>query len=205
MPCERLRACAREQFFDRGGDLQRLGHAAEAALAGFRHLAFVGADERDAVGDELREIALRRLVRPHVRVHRRRQQNFRAGREQHGGGEIVGVTAGHLGHQVGGGRRDDDEIGLAREPDVADVEFARRIEQVGEHALADDGAGRQRRDEMLGGLGQNAAHGEAALLQPADEIERLVGGDAAADDQQHALGVRRARSRRGAARAAPAA
>ena len=39
---------------------------------------------------------------------------------------------------------------------------------------------------MLGRLGEDAAHGEAALLQPADEIERFVGGDAAADDEQHA-------------------
>ena len=74
---ERLRAAA-EQAFDRGGDLQRLGHAAQPALAGFRHLAFVRADERDAVGDELRQIALRRFVRPHMRVHRRRQQHLRA-------------------------------------------------------------------------------------------------------------------------------
>ena len=127
---------------------------------------------------------------------------FALGRQQHRGGEIVGVTARHLGHQVGGGRRHHDQIGFAREPDMADVEFAAGIEQVGEHALADDGAGRQRRDEMLGRLGEDAAHGQAALLQPADEIERLVGGDAAADDQQHALGRRRARwpARRGGSR-----
>ena len=199
------RAPPAKKIFDRGGDLQRLSHAPEPALAGLRHLAFVGADQRDAVGHELREIALRCFVRPHMRVHRRRQQNFRAGREQHGGGEIVGVTARHLGHQVGGRRCNDDEIGFAREANVADVEFARGIEQIGEHALADNGAGRQRRDEMLGRLGENAAHGEAALLQPADEIERLVGGDAAADDQQHALGAggcagRAARRRRFAGR-----
>ena len=107
------------------------------AFAGFRHLAFVRADQRDAVGDELREIALRRLVRPHVRIHRRRQQDFRCRRQQHRGGEIVGVTAGHLRHQVGGGRRHHDEIGFARETNVADVEFAAGIEQVGEHALAE--------------------------------------------------------------------
>ena len=156
----------------------------------------LGPTKTNAVGGKLREIALRRLVRPHARVHRRRQQHLRRRRQQHGGGEIVGVTAGHLGHQVGGGRRHHDQIGLARQPDVADVELVRRIEQVGEDALADDGAGRQRRDEMLGRLGQDAAHGEPALLQPADQVERLVGGDAAADDQQHALG----RGRRGAAR-----
>ena len=44
------------------------------------------------------------------------------------------MAARHLGHQVGGRRRDHDEIGLARQPDMADVELARRIEQVGEGA-----------------------------------------------------------------------
>src|SRR5262249_7943936 len=69
----------------------------------------------------------------------------------------------------------------------ADVELASRIEQVREHALARERAGRQRRDELLRRLGENAAHGEAALFEPADEIERLVGGDAAADDEKNAL------------------
>ena len=40
----------------------------------------------------------------------------------------------HLGHQVGGRGRDDDQIGVAREPDVADVELAVLVEQVGEGA-----------------------------------------------------------------------
>ena len=99
------------------------------------------------------------------------------------------MAAGQFRHQVGGRRRHHDEIGFAREPNVADVEFTARVEQIGEHALADDGAGRQRRDEMLGRFGENAAHGDAALLQAPDEVERLVGGDAAADDQQHALAI----------------
>jgi len=37
---------------------------------------------------------------------------------------------------------------------------------------------------MLRGAGENAAHAGAAVLQPADEIERLIGGNAAADDEQ---------------------
>ena len=135
------RAGCGKLLFDGGGDLQRLGHAADAALAALRHLALVGTDDGDAVGDELREIALRRLVRPHQRVHRRRQQDFRLGCQQHGGGKIVCVAVRHLGHQIGGRRRDDDEIAFARETNVADVEFARRIEQVGQGALAENGAG----------------------------------------------------------------
>ncbi len=160
-----------EQALDRRRDFQRLGHAPEAALARFRHLALVGADQNAAIGHELREIALRRLVRPHMRVHRRRQQNFCIRRQQRRGGEIVGVTAGHFRHQVGGRRRHHDQIAFAREAYVADVEFARRIEQVGVNALAENGAGRQRRDEMFGRFGKDAAQGKAAFLQPANEIE----------------------------------
>ena len=70
-----------------------------------------------------------------------------------------GVAADHFRHQIGGRRRDHDQIGFAREANMTDVELAAGVEQVGEHAVADDRAGRQRRDEMLGRLGQNAAHG----------------------------------------------
>ena len=84
----------------------------------------VRTDGQHAVGEELLEIALRRLVRPHARVHRGREQDWLVGREQHGGREIVGVAVRHLGHQVGGRGRDHDQIVVAREPDVPDVELA---------------------------------------------------------------------------------
>ena len=126
---------------------------------------------------------------PHVWIHRRRQQHLAVGSDEHGAGEIVGVAARELGHEIGGRGRDHDEIGLARQPDVADVELASRIEQVREHALARQRAGRQRRDEFLRRLGENAAHGEAVFFEPADEIERLVGGDAATDDEENVLRV----------------
>ena len=151
--------------FERGDDFERLGHAADAGFAALGHFAGIRSDEANAVGGELREIALRRLGRPHLRVHRRRDQDRLVGREQHGGGEIVGMAARHLGDQVGGRRRDDDEIGVARQADMADVELALRIEQVGIGALAAERAGGERRDEMLRGGGENAAH--AARRGPA--------------------------------------
>ena len=58
------------------------------------------------------------------------------------------MAAGHLGEQVGGGRRDDDQVGLARQADVADLALVVEIEQVGEHAIAGQRADRQRRDEL---------------------------------------------------------
>ena len=41
--------------------------------------------------------------------------------------------------------------------------------------------------KLLRGGRHDRAHRDAALAQPPDQIERLVGRNAAADDQQHAL------------------
>ena len=112
--------------FDGGDDFERLGHAPDAGFAALGHFAGVRPDDANAVGLELRQVALRRLRRPHVRIHRRRDQDRLVGREQDGGGEIVGVAARHLRHEVGGRRRDDDEVGVAGEADMADVELALR-------------------------------------------------------------------------------
>ena len=56
-------------------------------------------------------------------------------------------------------------------------------------------AGGERRDEMLRGGGEDAAHLRAAVLQAPDQVERFVGGDAAADDEQDAVAVRFRRAR----------
>ena len=66
---------------------------------------------------------------------------------------------------------------------MAGIEFALGVEQIGIDALMRQRAGGQRRDELLRGLGQHAADMDVPLLQPPDQVERLVGGDAAADDQ----------------------
>ncbi len=96
------------------------------------------------------------------------------------------MAARHLGHEIGGRRRDHDEIGVAREPDMADVELGAGVEQVEMGALAGNGAGRQRRDEFLRGRGHHHPHRAAALAQPPDQVERLVGRDASPDDEENA-------------------
>ena len=79
------------------------------------------------------------------------------------------------------------EVGLAGQPDMADILLVLAVEQIGEDMVGGQRADRQRRDELLRRLGHHGAHRGAALAQPADQVERLVGGDAAADDQQDAL------------------
>ena len=97
------------------------------------------------------------------------------------------MPARHLRHEIGGGRRDDDEIRVAGETDMPDIGLVLAVEEIGMRALAGESGGRERRDELLRAGGQDAAHRGAALAQAADEVERLVGRDAAADDEEDAF------------------
>ena len=179
---------ARQRQLDRGEDFRRLGHAARATLAALGHGAAIGPDDEDAVPFELSHVPPRRRMLPHARIHRRRDQHALVGGEQGGRGKVVGMAVRHLGDQVGGRRRDHQEVRRARELDMADIGFVGQREQVGEAALARQRRDRERSHELLASLGQDAARGDAAILQPADEFEHLVGGDAAADDQKNGAG-----------------
>ncbi len=97
------------------------------------------------------------------------------------------MAAGHFRDQIGGRRRDDHQVGVARQPDMADVEFALRIEQIGEGPMPRERADGQRRNEFMSGFCQNAAHNGTALAQSPDQVERFIGGDAAANHEQNAL------------------
>ena len=93
----------------------------------------------------------------------------------------------HLRHQIGGSRGNDDEIGFARNTNVSDVELDRRVKQVGMNALPRKRASREGSNEFLRCLSQYAAHGNAALLEPTNEIERFVCRYPTADDEENAL------------------
>ncbi len=72
---------------------------------------------------------------------------------------------------------------------MADLRLVLEIEQVCEGLLLGQHGEGERRDELGAAFGQNDAHGCAPLFQAADELQRLVGGDAAADDQKDALAL----------------
>ena len=149
----------------------------------------LGPTTRTPSAVSLRQIARRCFGRPHARIHRRRDQDRLVGCQQNRGRQIVGVTAGHFGEEVRGCRRNDNEIGVASKPDVPDVEFALRIEQIGKSALSGERADGKRRHKMPCGRREDAAQSRSALLQAPDQIERLIGGDAAADDEENAWSV----------------
>jgi hypothetical protein len=95
----------------------------------------------------------------------------------------------HLGEEVRGRRRHHDEVSLARQPDMPDLGFVLKVEEVGEDFFLGEHRERQRRDELGATFGHNGAHRCAPLLQAAHEIEAILGGDAAADDEQDALAL----------------
>ena len=70
---------------------------------------------------------------------------------------------------------------------MADIMLVLTVEKLGEDMVGGERADRKRRDELTRGRRHDAAHRSAALAQPADQVERLVGRDAAADDEQDAL------------------
>ena len=90
-----------------------------------------------------------------------------------------------LGDQVGGGRRDDHEVGGARQLDMAHLGLVGQVEERAVDRVAGEGGDGERRDELGAAGGQDRRHRGAGLLQQADELEALVGGDAAADDQEY--------------------
>ena len=97
------------------------------------------------------------------------------------------MASGHFGEEVGRGRRDDDQIGFARQADVANLVLVVQIEEFGEHALVGQGRHRQGRHELGRRTRHHRAHGGAFVAQASDEVEALIGGNAAADDEQDAL------------------
>ncbi len=83
-----------------------------------------------------------------MRIHRRGDEDRPVGGEQDGRGKVVGMAARHFRQQIGGRRRDDDEVGLARHPDMADVELVVAAEEVGMDLAAGQRADGKRGDEF---------------------------------------------------------
>ena len=176
-----------EHGLDPGDNLERFGHAAGARLAALGHLAGVRADKGDAVGLKRVRVAPGGGMVPHERVHGGGDQHRLVGRQQHGGGEVIGEAMGHLGHEIGGGGRHHNKVGLARQANVADIVLGGAVPQVAEDGVAGNGADAHRCDELLGRLTHDAAHRRAALTQAADQVEAFIGRNPSADDEKDAL------------------
>src|SRR5690606_24073333 len=95
----------------------------------------------------------------------------------------------HLCQQACSRRGDHDEVRLSAQPDMADIVLVLTVEQLGEDAITRDGADRQRCDELLSSRRHDRPHPRPALPQAPDEVETLVGGNTATEDQAYAAAV----------------
>ncbi len=97
------------------------------------------------------------------------------------------MSARCLGEQVSGRRTDHDKVRRARQLDMAHLCFVIEAEEVAIAFIAGKRGNRQRGDELRPAFGQDASAGNAALCQRTDQFQRLVGGDAAADNEKDTL------------------
>jgi hypothetical protein len=195
---QHLRLEERNQF---GEQLFGLEHAAVADLAAGL-VATRRAEDDGAVGTQLRGIPLRRRMRPHLAVHRRREQQRTAldrPRQAQQAQQIAGPTLRELSHQVGARRRDQHRIGRARQVDVRHVVRLARIPLRGDDRTTRQRLHRHRGDEVLGCLGHHDLHRGTGLRQLADQLGRLVAGDATGEAEHHmpAGQIERRRGRHG--------
>ena len=129
------RLVAAIKALDGGKDVCRFAHPPGPELAA-GHVALFGPREQHAILLQRGDVSLGRTVLPHAHVHGRRDQHRLVGGHQRSRGKIIGKTCRHLGHQVGGGRRHNDEVRNPRQLNVSHLGFIRQVEQVGIDLLA---------------------------------------------------------------------
>ena len=99
----------------------------------------------------------------------------------------MGQALGHAREDIGGGRRDDQQVGFARQADMAHLAFIGQREEIAIDLVAGQRRERERRHELGAGRGQHHAHAGTAFAQTADQIEALVSCDTARDEKQDAF------------------
>jgi ABC-type glutathione transport system ATPase component len=106
----------------------------------------------------------------------------------------TGEAMRQLGHEVGRGRRDQDQLAIARKLDVAHRVVHARVPQIAPHRLAGQRLHGGRADKARRRLGHGHAHVRAVLDQQARELRSLVGRDAAGNAEQNAFAGQRHRT-----------
>ena len=150
------------------------------------HVAGGRPDKGDAACPKPCEILLCRRMAPHRRVHCRCHQHRCRGRKEDRRRKVVRKPVRRARHQVRCRRRHQHEIGFAGEADMSHLGLVGQREQVRIGFFAGQGGQAERGDELPRPGGHHAGNGNIVVLQPPRHFQRLVGGDPAADDQQHA-------------------
>ena len=133
----------------------------------------------DTAFGQRRHVRLDGRVRPHLRVHRRREHDRGGRRQRRQGHHVPAAAVGQACEAVGRRGGDHEDVGAPRDLDVR-LRLL-RLEHVDNGFAARQGLEREGRDEARGRLRHQDLDIGARLPQLAGEIGRLVGGDAARD------------------------
>ncbi len=147
----------------------------EAALAdpSAGEIAAARIDELHAARGERREVRLHRRVLEHVGVHRRREQDRLAQRQDERRQEVVGDPVRELGDDVGGRGRDQEQIDFRGERDVLDVRVHAGRELIADHPASRNRLERDGPDEAARRSRHQRDHVVAALLEAARDLHGL--------------------------------
>ena len=116
-------------------------------------------------------------------VHGRGHQLGAGGGQGDGGEHVIGQAVGQLGDDVGGGRRDEHEVGGVGQRDMGHIVLEIAVEGIDDAAAVGEGLKDQRRDELGGVSGHEHMDIRPALGQRMGHIGHLVSRDAAGDAQ----------------------
>ena len=180
------RPCGAKHRFGGRDDLVGLRKPALSNPAA-RQVALARLDEPHAARGERVEILPDRLVREHLRVHRRRDEHRRPRGGIQRRQEIVGDPVRELADDIRRGGRDEQQIDCRRERDVLDVGIHAPRKLVGDDVAARDRLEGDRADELRRGVRHDRDDFVATFLQPARHFDGLVGANAAghAESDQH--------------------
>ena len=167
-------------------DLQGFQHASCAHIT-TGLAAGTGAENVNTFLLQDQQVLLGAGVCPHLLVHGRSDGNGGARRQAERGEQVVTVAMGKARHEVGGGRSDQHQVGPAGQLDMAHGGLGGRVQQGGVDRMAGQGLHGQRGNELAGALGHHNPDLGARVLQAANQIGGLVGGDATGDSQKDAL------------------
>jgi len=170
---------------DRLNDRQRLGHAARTKFAA-RHRPRIRADDQNAVVPEALQVAAGRRVQPHPDIHRGGGKHAFVGRKQHSRRHIVGKAGGHPRQDIGACRRNNDEVGGARQLDVADRRLVCQAKQIVADGLPTESRSGKRGNELPGGGSHHDLNCRAAVFEATNQLQRFVRRDSPAYNQENA-------------------
>ena len=108
-------------------------------------------------------------------------------RQSDAGQGVVGQAQGQFGDGVGGGRGDEEQIGLVGQFNVGGLPSFRFVVKVGDDRMTREGFEGQGGDEAEGVGGHDDGNVASVLDQQAGQIGGFIGGDGAGDAVDDAL------------------